>query len=150
MNSWLFAPIFVGMLIVGQSILNENIGHQYGLSIALFINAAVFLILAGILLCLSGKFHFSANWFPDFINPKWANYQFQWWHLLPGIGGFFLVLLIPWSILNLSPGTVFLLLVSSQIVFSILWDFVFNHTPITSTKILSIICVIAGAFFYTK
>jgi transporter family-2 protein len=149
-NSWVLAPIFVGILVVSQGILNKNFGQQYGLSIAVFVNATVFLILAGVLLSLGSKFTESTEWVPAFIRPQWANYQFQWWHLIPGICGFLLVLLIPWSIINLGASIVFLLLVSSQIVLSVLWDVFFNQTQLTLTRILAIVCVLTGAFFYTK
>jgi uncharacterized membrane protein YdcZ (DUF606 family) len=90
------------------------------------------------------------DWIPAFIQPHWERYYFHWWHVVPGICGFFLVLLIPWSIANLGSSTVFILLVSSQIVASVFLDIFKNQVAPTSTKIIAIVLVLLGAFFYTK
>lgn len=143
---WYIVPLFVGFLVVSQGVLNKIIGVQSGLSLAVLINACVFLVLAILLLILSLKL----NMLPDFIKPQWQSYQFQWWHLIPGCCGFLLVLLIPWSIQHLGASLVFLLIISSQIVLSIVYDFWFNGIALSISRIFAIILVLAGAFFYVS
>jgi uncharacterized membrane protein YdcZ (DUF606 family) len=146
-NVWLIAPLMVGFFVVSQSLLNKLLGQHSGLPIAVLINASVFFLLSIALLILTLKV---PDIFPNFLIPRWTDYQFRWWHLLPGIFGFFLVLITPWAILNLQVGTVFLLSVSTQIILGIAWDLFSKHSTLNFNKTFAICSVITGVYFYTR
>lgn len=145
-NFWILVPVFVGGLVILQSVLNKNFGEQFGLSLAVTINATVFLVLSLGLLALSFKFEF----IPEFLKLKMHQYQFSWVHIVPGLCGFLLVLLIPWSILHLGAGLVYILLVASQLLLSALWDTLFHNTPLTPAKVISILLTVIAFFVYNS
>lgn len=145
MTAWYLLPLTVGICIVMQGILNKQFSLTYGLSTASVLNAVVFLVLALVLFIVNQKLPTA---FPDFFEPKLSQYEFQWWHLLPGVCGFFIVALTPWSIQHLGAAPVFILIICSQILFSSLWDYMVNAVVFSPMKIAGIILVSIGAALF--
>lgn len=145
MTIWHFISISVGFCILIQGVLNRQFSVSYGLSTATFVNALVFALLAFILFVVAQKVPLS---FPEFLPPKITHYEFRLWHLIPGMCGFAIVMLTPWSIHHLGAASVFVLIVSAQILFSVLWDYTFGSISFSIMKIVGLILVLAGAIIF--
>ena len=139
-------PISVGFFIVIQGVLIKQFSGDFGLSTATFINAMIFALLAFVLFILTQKYPLL---FPDFFPPKLSLYQFQLWHLIPGIAGFAIVTLVPVSLKHLATAHVFVLIIAAQILFSALWDYWANTLAFSPAKVMGLILVTGGAALFT-
>lgn len=128
-----------------QGLLNRQFSLTYGLATASFVNAIVFALFALLLFAVAKFFPHS---FQEFIPPK-GSYQLNFWHLIPGLCGFAIVVLTPWCIHYLGAAQVFILIVSSQILFSVLWDMGFNGINFSMMKFIGIGLVLVGAFLFS-
>lgn len=142
----LLIPISVGLCIVMQGILNKQFSLAYGLATASLVNALIFAVVAFVLFTVAQRFPLAM---PDFIPPKLSQYEFRFWHLVPGLCGFVIVTMTPWSIRHLGAAQVFILIISAQILFSSLWDHWVNGLPLSPLKALGLMFVAGGAAVYT-
>ncbi len=145
MTTWHFFSILVGLFILLQSVLNKQFSLSYGLSMATFVNALVFAALGFGMFVVAQKLPLS---FPEFLPPRLSHYEFKLWHLLPGICGFGIVVLTPWSIHHLGAAPVFIFIVSSQILFGFLWDYFMNGVQFSTIKILGLVLVVLGSIVF--
>lgn len=128
----LVVPVLLGVVSVLQAGLNRKIAVGQGLLEAVFINATILFSLA------LGSFILFERKLPAVQN-------FSWWYCLPGIFGFLLVSGGPWSVARLGASTTFVLLISTQIVMSLVWDLMVEEVSWNSWKISGIIIVWLGA-----
>ncbi len=146
MITWYLLPLSVGICIVMQGVLNKQFSLSYGLATASLLNALVFAVLAFVVFIASQKIPLA---FADFIPPKLSQYEFHFWHLIPGICGFLIVTLTPWSIKYLGAAQVFILVIGSQILFSSLWDYLVNSITFSPIKLLGLALVAIGATLFS-
>jgi len=143
MNLHLILPIFLGLSVVTQGVLNRKIAGDWGLSSAIFLNAVVLLVIS--LVFISG-----AKWMPQ-IFPEFLRLQnlemenAKWWFLIPGLCGFFIVLGVPWSLQNNGPSKTFILLIVSQVVFSLLFEKFVFESSVSILKIVGACVAVLGA-----
>lgn len=141
MNSWILLPIFLGLCVVLQGVLNRDIGETWGLGSAVLLNAFIFFICA-LIIFIWGK------WAPDSL-PSYLRYienrEIKWWYVLPGICGFFLVLGLPWSMKNIGAPRSFILLITVQIVCSVLVDRFVYQGAFNMLKFAGALLAIAGS-----
>lgn len=101
-------PTLLGAFTVIQAGLNRKVGAVWGLPIAVLLNALVLTTGAAVLVFLSkNDFEFK---------------QMQWWFVLPGLLGLGLVFGGPWCVQRLGAVNTFVLLVSAQLLVSVIWD----------------------------
>jgi transporter family-2 protein len=143
---WYIIPLSVGLCIVMQGILNKQFSMAFGLASASLLNALVFAVVAFVLFTVAQRFPMAV---PDFIPPKLSQYEFRFWHLVPGLCGFLIVTLTPWSIRHIGAAPVFVLIVSAQILFSSIWDTMVNGVPFSLAKAIGLAFVTGGATLYT-
>lgn len=137
-------PLALGLVVVLQGTLNRQIGEQWGLAMAVFINATVFFILSiGLFLV--------AKYFPDWV-PEFFRYradvegrEFKAVYLVPGVCGFLLVLGLPWAIRNLGVGKALVILISSQVLVGFLWDQFIYKTQASGLKLVGALLSVLGA-----
>jgi transporter family-2 protein len=146
MTTWYLLPLSVGICIVMQGVLNKQFSLSFGLSTASLLNALVFAVLAFVVFIVSQKFPLA---FADFIPPKLSHYEFRFWHLVPGLCGFLIVTLTPWSIKHLGAAQVFILVIGSQILFSSLWDYLVNSITFSPLKLVGLALVAIGATLFS-
>ena len=141
-NPSLFLPLALGVTVVLQASLNRSMGNQMGLSLAVLINAAVFLVL-------SLGFFLLAKYTPMIVPEFWrfrpSSQAFSWYYLVPGFCGFFLVMGLPWSIQQLGPSTSFLILIASQILISFFMEAIQQGHGLDLKKSLGVLFVLIGA-----
>lgn len=145
MTAWHFFSILVGLFILLQSVLNKQFSAVYGLSFAVFVNALVFAVLSFLVFILAQKNPLS---FPEFLPPRLSHFEFKMWHLIPGICGFGIVLLTPWSIQHLGAAPVFILIISSQLILGSLWDYFVNNVYLSPIKLLGLLFVMIGSYLF--
>ena len=127
--------------MVIQGVLNRKIGETWGLGSAVLLNALIFFILA-LALFLAGK------WVPESL-PPFLRYtdsrDFKWWYALPGICGFLLVLGLPWSMRSLGASKSIVLLITAQVLTSVLADRFILDAEMSSVKMAGALIAMVGA-----
>jgi uncharacterized membrane protein YdcZ (DUF606 family) len=145
MNAFLLIPLILGLTVVLQGTLNKKIGESIGLVSAVFINAAIFFILSGILYVVS---RWNPSLLPDFLRPKGSLTIEKSWYLVPGICGFVLVTGLPIAIRQLGPAKSFILLISSQILVSLIFDHILGNNT-TGLKVAGALLILIGSMMVT-
>lgn len=143
MNSYLAIPIAIGFSVVIQGFLNRQIGLNWGLSAAVLLNAVVFFLPC---LALYLWTRWTSQPLPPFLQfPAEITSSISWWYLIPGLCGFFIVVGIPISLFQVGPSKTFIILIVSQIVFSLaLEKLISGHTP-GFLKIAGALIAVLGA-----
>jgi len=139
MNPLYYAlPVAVGVCGVLQAGLNRRIAEEWGLAWVVMWNTLIVLVLTAIVIGLGlfpGKINFSTM---------------KWWHMLPGLFGFVIVLCIPVSISKIGALNSFLVLISVQILVSGAWDKIVEGAELSWTRVLGASLALAGAWLATK
>ena len=143
MSPFILLPVFLGLNIVIQGVLNKNIGANWGLSTAVMLNATIFFVISASFLLLATLV---PNCLPEFLRPSEISArQFKIWFLVPGICGFMLVLGIPYSLQNNGPSKTFILLIVSQAIFSLLYEKFVLHGQIAFLKVVGATLAVLGS-----
>ena len=126
-----FLPALLGILVVLQAGVNRKVAALCGLPAAVFLNAVVLTLSAGIFLALTAA---RSQWFPP---------EFRWsvdtktvspWFFFPGLIGFVLVLGGPWAISRWGALHTFILLISAQLLTSLVWDLTVEGLAVSRTR----------------
>jgi transporter family-2 protein len=140
-------PLALGVTVVFQATLNRSMASHYGLASAVTLNAAVFFALSlGIFVFAK----YNPDLVPDFLQIRRPENQFSWTYLLPGVCGFILVMGLPWSIELIGPSASFLLLISSQILVSLILEATQSPGPLSFPKLVGGFLVLAGSILVMK
>lgn len=139
-------PILAGFSIVFQATLNRSSASQIGLVTAIFVNAAVFMIVATVYWLAM-----RAQWIngSEVLSAHKIN-QLQWWQIIPGILGFFIVICTPLSIQYFGAASTFSIIVCTQMVLSLIWDSFQTKTVPSALSLLAIGFIIVGVFILLK
>ncbi|MCB0348336.1 MAG: DMT family transporter [Bdellovibrionales bacterium] len=129
------SPAILGALVVLQAGLNRKVASQWGLSAALLLNAVVLLIVALLIFALVLV---KADWFSNTIRPSIDFKTFSIWFLLPGIIGCILVFGGPWAIAKWGAAQTFILLMSGQLLASLIWDLKVEGIAVSYVRLLGI------------
>lgn len=117
MSSFLIIPVTLGLTVVVQGVLNRRIGADWGMPAAVLLNALIFFAVS---LALYGWAKFSPESTPSLLRlPENHVRSMELWYLIPGLCGFILVLGMPISLHQNGPTKTFILLIASQIIFSL-------------------------------
>ncbi|MEO5668504.1 MAG: DMT family transporter [Bdellovibrionota bacterium] len=130
-------PLIVGLCGVLQGGLNKRLAAEWGLGWVLMSTSVLVLLFSGVLLALDvypGKMNFS---------------ELKWWHALPGVFGFLVVLCIPISIARIGALPSFLIVVASQIVASGAWDKFVEGAELPWTRVAGASLALVGAWLAT-
>ncbi len=143
MNSLIsFSPALLGLVVVLQAGLNKKIAAQWGLTTAVLLNAVVFAVLAVL-------FYSLAVWKSDLFSPNMKSAfdlkTFSWWYLIPGALGCVLVFGGPWAISRWGAVHTFILIISAQLLASLLWDMYVESIPVSTLRIAGIVLAWLGA-----
>ncbi len=138
-------PALLGALVVIQAGLNRRIAAHWGLPTAVVLNALVLTVGAFALLIY---FRLRADGGLNEI--RFDAKLFAPWFLLPGLIGVGLVFGGPWSIAHLGAVTTFVLLISSQLLMSIIWDMKVENLDISNGRWLGIALAWLGALLVCR
>lgn len=138
-NSWLsFLPAILGIVVVLQAGLNKKISAQWGIASAVLLNALVFLIIAAVVFIFSNA--------KSQIDVK----SFSWWYLVPGILGCVLVFGGPLAIAKWGAVHTFILIISAQLLASLIWDSQVEGLATSPLRIAGIALAWLGAVLVCK
>lgn len=138
MNLLYLLPFAVGICGVLQGALNRRMAADWGLGWVVMWNTLIVLVLTSVVIAL--------GLYPGKIQLG----QLKWWHFLPGLFGFVIVLCIPLSISRIGALSSFLIIISSQILVSGAWDKFVQGVDLSWTRILGASLALAGAWLATK
>lgn len=139
----LLIPLVLGAFTVLQAGLNRRIALRVGLPSAVLLNACWLAIAASTFYLLTFKGGAAQKLLEI---PR----TFSWWYLLPGLMGLGLIWGLPMAIKNGGAQSTFVLLVSAQLLASILWDWRVEGLTIPPAKIIGCVLVWAGALFSAR
>ncbi|MCC6278681.1 MAG: DMT family transporter [Oligoflexia bacterium] len=126
---WLkLLPIYTGLAIVIQGILNHQMSTRWPLSWVVSLNGLMLFLVS---------LMFSLN------QSKMDG--FEWWYVVPGILGFTIVFSIPYAIGLMGPGTTLILVVASQIVVGMLADVFMYDLKVSALRAVGALFVVIGA-----
>lgn len=129
------SPAFLGAFIVLQAGLNRKISSAWGLGAAVLLNAVVLLVAAIVLYIVIVT---KTEWFSENVRGQIDFKTFSIWFLLPGLIGCLLVFGGPWAIAKWGASQTFILLMSGQLLASLLWDLKVEGIAVTYTRLLGI------------
>lgn len=137
-------PILIGAATILQSGINKDIGSKYSLSLAILFNGVILTLLAIGFFAQQNIFSSEPiSGFRSFFS------EFKWQYLLPGILGFFVITGIPFAISKSSATKVFVLLVTTQTLGSMLWDYFADAKEIGLKQIIGVILALSGILTLT-
>lgn len=141
-----FIPVIAGLSIVFQATLNRSSAEQIGLVSAIFINAAVFMIIAGVY-----WFGVRMNLLPttETLLAK-ELVHLQWWQFVPGVLGFFIVICTPMAIQFFGAANTFATIICTQLLVSTLWDSWQKKTMPSLHSVFALILILVGVFILLK
>lgn len=129
-------PFVLGGLTVLQSVLNRSVGLKYGWPVAGMMNNTfgfLFAVLVALLLLF-------------FLGGKGVSRidEWHWWYFIPGTLGMLFVMGIPFSIQQIGASRTFVILVASQILFGLVWDWM-SDVGISGLRLMGVALALAGA-----
>lgn len=128
-------PVLLGLAAVVQGGMNRDIGAKYGWVMATLLNNVVSLgiafVIAAILFLRERPVLDASTW--------------SWSYLIPGGLGVIFVLGLPYAIEGLGASRAIILLVTSQIAMSLLWDLWVLEVAIPWTRWGGALIAIGGA-----
>lgn len=140
MNSWVsFLPALLGVVVVLQAGLNKKISAVWGISGAVLLNALVFLVIAAV-----------AYFFVPNLKGNIELKNFNWWYLVPGALGCILVFGGPMAIMRWGAVHTFILIISAQLLASLVWDSQIEGMPVSTMRIAGIALAWIGAVLVCK
>ena len=143
MNSKIsFSPALLGIVVVLQAGLNKKIAANWGLTTAVLLNAIVFAVLAVVLYSLN---IWKSDLFPENMKAVFNYKTFSWWYLIPGALGCILVFGGPWAVSRWGAVHTFILIISAQLLASLLWDIYIESVPVTTLRAVGIVLAWVGA-----
>ena len=140
MNSWVsFLKALLGVVVVLQAGLNKKISALWGISGAVLLNALVFLAIATV-----------AYFFVPNMKGNIELKSFNWWYLVPGTLGCILVFGGPMAIMRWGAVHTFILIISAQLLASLVWDSQVEGMPVSTMRIAGIALAWIGAVLVCK
>lgn len=127
----------LGGLTVVQSVMNRSIGIKYGWPVAGMLNNTVGFLFA-LALVVALVFVFQGKGVAKID-------EWHWWYLLPGCFGMLFVMGVPYAVHALGASKTFVILVASQILFGLLWDFMSGTAVISTLRVAGVLVALAGA-----
>jgi len=142
---WIYIiPLLIGILGILQGALIKNVSLEIGAAHAILITMAIYFFLGIVFFIVISN---NPQILPSFYAVKFPLTYFKWWHLLPGVLGFFIVLFFPQAMHQLGAVKVTILIIAGQIITSTLWDFFIENISLTPFKFLGIIFAILSLIF---
>ncbi len=136
-------PLLLGAFTVLQAGVNRKIAERVGLPAAVILNAC-WLALVGLV------FFFATFKGAGLDRLAQIPKTFTWWYLLPGIMGLCLVWGIPMVIKNIGAQFTFILIISAQLLVSLLWDYWAEGRGIPPIRLIGCALAWAGALLVAR
>jgi bacterial/archaeal transporter family-2 protein len=135
--NWIYClPLLIGAVTVVQAGLNRQISPNLGFPLTGVLNNFSGLCVAVALILIL-----------YFFSPKGLSrdISLHWWYFIPGALGMIFVMGTPYAISEIGASRTFILLVSGQMFFGMVWDHFVQGATIPWMRIIGVALAIAGA-----
>lgn len=135
MSLAIFISITMGIASLLQGGINRQIASQWGFVGAAFLNTLVILVIVSAL-------YVASRWYPDLLpkvlHDRGSFSRIQWWYIIPGLAGLFLILGMPWVISKIGALNLFMGFVSAQLAGSLIWDACMEGIPLSAIRVTGV------------
>lgn len=142
-----FTPALLGLMIIIQTGLNREIGSTWGMPAAAALNGMVLTLCALTVYCVGVS---KPGWLSPELSSNFDIRQVRAWYVIPGVLGMCLVMFVPWSVAKWGGVHTFVLLVTGQLVGSLLWDWRVEGMPISKERMIGIALAWGGVLLATR
>lgn len=142
-----FMSAMAGVFGVAQAGINKAIGDNWGFANALLLNGIVFLV-CNFALC-AAVYYFPKQFSSEYLMQGQLT-QMRWFWVFPGIMGFFLVMGLAYSVMQVGAAQTFVISVAAQLVFGVLWDLAVEGREVAMTRIAGAGLALVGTFLATR
>jgi transporter family-2 protein len=142
----LLIPITLCCVSILQGTINRQISEYIGVTQATLVGNIATVIVCILFYVLVKNFEGS---FSPLFHIKAPLTTYRWWFVIPAIFGFMIVAGMPWGISQLGAVKMTVLLIVSQMITSVLWDYFVEHLSINIYKGLGIIFAILSVIMVT-
>lgn len=135
-NFGILAAVIVGFVGVVQGAFNKNISMDLGVAHTAFVGSIVTLLSAAI-------FYLAVKASPDsyaeFFRLKAPLSYYKWWFPIPAICGFIFIAALPFAFAGLGAVKASVILIGSQMITSVLWDYFVDGIEVNLMKLAGIV-----------
>ena len=139
---YLGIAVLVGLSIVFQSGINQQIAQKLDLSSALFFNG---LLTWGACATLFALATIKPHWLPEIVRPQSLLPTWSPWMIPAGLMGFTIVFGMPLAINKIGAVRVITVVIAVQIFGALIWDYSVFKTPASLTKLIGALITLVGA-----
>ena len=147
MHWTILLPFYLGGAAVFQGFLNRHIAKSWGLPGTIFLNNSVIFVVGFTFFLISRLY---SDVIPEVFRDRNSFSSFQWWYLLPGLFGFSLVSGIPYAIAKDGLLKVFLGIIGTQLLVSLLLDAFAEGKPVSLVRVVGAVMAFVGALLVFK
>ncbi len=137
-----FIAFAVGISIILQSGINQQVSRRMDLSSALFFNGLVCFAACAALFVFA---NLKPQYLPEMMRPATRLPTWHYGLVISGICGFIIVCGMPLAINKLGALRVTTLVIATQLTAALAWDRIVYDTPMSPKRILSAIVTMSGA-----
>jgi transporter family-2 protein len=135
-------PVIVGISMVLQNAMNNQISKTADLSSVLIFNCIVSLLASVAVFYLA---LLRPSWLPEIFHPKSNVPTSSWWIIIPGMCGFMIILGMPIALDKLGALKVLCVVIATQLVTALMWDTWIAKMAVTPQRILGALVTLMGA-----
>jgi len=130
----------LGLAAVLQAALNRRIAGEVGfINATLLNNVVLFGFSLAVILALATQGH----WLEHLRSRE---VSWHWWYLVPGLCGFYIVMMLPMVIAKAGASKAFVLFIAAQLIFSAGWDYLIEGIEVSPQQIIGVMIVFIGSF----
>lgn len=140
--------ILAGCATAVQGGLNRRIADLWGASPTILLNGLSLCVAAGLTIWLASR---SDTAFASLIGPKpGVLTRPHWWYVVPGLLGFFMLMVMPGAIAKIGVTQVFVLLLAGQLLTALVWDKWVEGMSISLSRIAGVSLVFVGSWLSSR
>jgi transporter family-2 protein len=136
--------ILAGCATAVQGGLNRRIADLWGASPTILLNGLSLCVAASLTIWLASR---SDSPFASLIGPTPGGLtRPYWWYLVPGLLGFFGLMVMPGAIAKIGVTQVFVLILAGQLLTALVWDKWIEGMSISLSRIAGVSLVFVGSW----
>lgn len=140
--------VLAGCAMAVQGGLNRRIADLWGASPTILLNGLSLCVAATLTIWLASR---SDTAFASLIGPKpGALTRPLWWYVVPGLLGFFMLMVMPGAIAKIGLTQAFLLLLAGQLFAALVWDRWIGGMSISLSRIAGVSLVFVGSWLSSR
>ncbi len=140
--------ILAGCATAIQGGLNRRIAELWGASPTILLNGLSLCVAATLTVWLASR---SDSAFASLIGAKPGGLtRPHWWYVIPGLLGFFMLMVMPGAMAKLGVTQVFVLLLAGQLLTALVWDMWIDGLSVSLSRVGGVILVFLGSWLSSR